>query len=190
MANSGELYYLIGKPNLLKHSILQHITASMQNDCSVLVAKTNTTNDAFVNDPNYCVISESDFGLRNSMGLYCLNWQKKGHNYGIGGEIQQLINRGNNVLLNGSLQNIEQALKLFPLMNVVMIKYETKPDSGRNDGYSIVENDGARLDWISEANGVYGPFVLTAFDENAHQSVAELLLKFVLFDPSKLDKAV
>ena len=189
MTHSGELYYLVGKPNVLKHQLLEQISIATKDNQSVIVVKTVTTNEQFMHTAGFSVIGESDFALRQSMGLYSLNWVKKGHSYGVGGEIQQLLNRGNTVLLNGSLQNIDQAVKLFPLMNVVMTKYEPLGNESY-EGYPLTENDGARLDWISEANGVYGPFVLTVFDETGHQSAADLLLQFALFDHAKLDKAV
>ena len=190
MATNGEFYYLIGKPNQLKHELLHSLNKLTKNERSIVIPKTITTNEQHKDDNNYSYVEESDFMLRKNMGLYCLDWEKKESSYGISGEVSQLINKGINVFVNGSLLNIEHAMKLFPTINVVMIRNENTNSDSDSDGYPLVESENARLEWMRHANGVYCPFVLTIINKYELDEVASLLMNFAIFEHSQLAKAV
>jgi len=190
MATNGELYYLIGKPNQLKHELLHSLNRLTKNERSIVIPKTITTNVQLKDDDNYSYVEESDFVLRKSIGLYCLDWEKMESSFGISGEVQQLLNKGMNVFVNGSLLNIENAMKLFPTINVVMIRNESTNSDSDYDGFPLIESENARLEWVRQANGVYCPFVLTIINKYELDEVASLLVNFTLFNHSQLAKAV
>ncbi len=190
MATNGELYYLIGKPNQLKHELLHSLNKLTKNERSIVIPNTITTDVRLEDDDNYSYVEKSDFVLRKSMGLYCLDWEKMENSFGISGEVSQLINKGINVFMNGSLINIENAMKLFPKINVVMIRSESTSSDSDYDGFPLIESENARLEWVRQANGIYCPFVLTIINKYKLDDIASLLINFTLSNHSQLAKAV
>jgi len=187
---SGELYYLIGKPNQIKNDLLYSLNKLTKQEKLINIQKTVTTDEYLKDHSQYSFVTESDFNLRKRMGLYCLDWTKKGHSFGISGEISPLLNKGVNVLLNGSFQNVMQAVKQFPLLNVIMIKSQTTENSHNTEGYPLLEDDGVSLEWVAHANGVYCPYVLTMIEHGVTDKAAELIIDFTMSEQVSLDKAV
>jgi len=190
MNNSSELYYLVGKPSQLKHQVMDTLLEITKSDPSIVVVKTITTDEMLKSDRSYDYVSEADFMLMQNMGLYCLDWQKKGLRYGVSGEINQYLNKGMNVILNGSLQNVERALKQFPMMNVVFVKHENMDDDQNLKGYPLTENENARLDWVTLESDIHCPFVLNSFTCDEHKDAANLLVDYMRKDQDRYAKAI
>lgn len=57
---------------------------------------------------NHVALTEAEFIRREALGLFAVSWQAHGFRYGIGREIDSWLECGQNVLVNGSRQHLEQ----------------------------------------------------------------------------------
>lgn len=117
-----ELFYLVGKPNRIKQALVTQLKERLENEASIIVPEVYTTDEEAAKGENYILLDERDFHLRQSMGMYCLNWKKNNQYYGVVADIIQRLNMGVDVVLNGSLHNLEQAMKQFPNLNTIIIQ--------------------------------------------------------------------
>jgi len=186
----GEIYYLIGKPNHLKHELLNSLTHLSESYASCTVFQTFTTSDVIAKDGHFEYLDEVDFKLRQSMDMFSLYWEKNGMFYGISGEVSEYLNKGINVVINGSLHNVEQASKLFPQMNVIMVKKQKPSSELAMEGYPLIIDEDVQLEWVNNVNGIYCPYVLTLLEDNAQEKAAELLIKLIEYNESYLDKVI
>ena len=118
---NAELFYLVGKPNGLKQKFVSQFKEKLTNEPSIVVPEVYTTDEVIAEGDNYKYLQACDFNLRASMGMYSLSWGKNQHQYGISADIIQRLNTGIDVVVNGSLHNLEQATRQFPNINTVII---------------------------------------------------------------------
>lgn len=94
------------------------------------------------------------------------------------------------VVINGSLHNVEQAAMLFPHMKVIMLKMQIAEMETSFEGHPLIVDEEVRLEWVSNVNDVYCPYILTLRDETAYEKSEELLFKLIEFNESCLDKVI
>ena len=188
----GQLYYIVGKPDELKHQIFTKIKSSTNDSNNILFAKTFTTNKALSEDENYCLLDERDYHLRNSMGLYCLSWEKNQNYYGISGEVDLILNKGINVVINGSMRNIKQVMNEYPGTNVVMIqKGQTNSKSvEQNNTFPLKDGLGVNIEWIDHFQGVCCPYVMNIESDDDIGAAADLFVKLINYNGIYLASAV
>lgn len=184
----AEIYYVIGKPASLKHEFFNKLHAVSQDEDFLRIPRLFTTDPTLQTLDNIYYIDERDFELRHSMGIYCLNWEKSGYKYGVCGEGAQWVQNGYSVVVNGSLHNLDQALRTFPELNVVLLRQE-----GEDElivGNTLIESDVARLDWVNSVNGICCPYVLSIVEADAVTRASQLLLELIEYNRgAQFDKA-
>tara|TARA_R110001583_G_scaffold120_4_gene1195 strand:+ start:25 stop:504 length:480 start_codon:yes stop_codon:yes gene_type:complete len=75
---------------------------------------------------NHIQLSEAEFQRRQQLGFFSLDWQANGLRYGIGKEIDLWLEKGQNVLVNGSREYLPTAMTIYGKDLVpVLIKVET-----------------------------------------------------------------
>jgi ribose 1,5-bisphosphokinase len=116
----GRLYYVMGSSGVGKDSVLTWVRShGVSHD--VLCAHRYITRPADAGAENHVALSEAEFLLRAERGLFALTWQAHGLHYGIGREIQHWLERGAQVLVNGSRDAYPQARERFPTLQPVVI---------------------------------------------------------------------
>ena len=184
---NAELYYLVGKPNSLKQSLISVLRESLSGQSSILVPEIYTTDKTVVKSVNYTYIDKRNFLLRQSMDIYSLSWEKKGHLYGVSGDLSQRLNSGVDIILNGSLHNQTQARNQFSNLNTVLIqKYNSKNKHDENC-YLIAEDDEVMLAWNSQDTKMGQPYVLTLMSDHGMDKALEMLLTLVTYNKNCLD---
>ncbi len=156
---NGEIYYVVGKPAHLKHEFFNQLWQVSRDDSSLKIPRLYTTNPELQEVDNIQYIDKCDFELRDTIGIYCLTWAKAGYHYGVCGEGVQWAQNGHTVVINGSLLNLDQAMKSFPEINVVLLRLDTQDELPSSN--SVMEVGDARIDWVDSVNGLYCPYVLT-----------------------------
>lgn len=185
----GEIYYIVGNPAHLKSEFFNLFNRASQDIEILRIPRLFTTDQALVEMENVYYVDERDFELRNSMGIYCLTWKKAEHSYGVCGEGAQWAQNGYSVVINGSLHNVEKALKIFPSANVVMLRLEDESKALSTNTLLEVEN--ASLTWVNSANRVDCPYILNLYHQEAMNDAVELLIEFITYNrQAMLDKAV
>ena len=184
---SAELYYMVGKPNSLKQSLISVLRESLSGQSSILVPEIYTTDEIVAKSTNYTYIDERNFLLRQSMDIYSLSWEKKDHLYGVSGDLSQRLNSGVDIILNGSLHNQVQARSQFPNLNTVLIqKYNSKIKQDK-DCYLIAEDDEVTLAWDSQNTKMGQPYVLTLMSDHGMEKALEMMLTLVTYNRNCLD---
>ncbi len=158
-------------------------------DASIIVPDIFTTDEVVAGGENYLYLDICDFKLRQSVGMYCLSWERNGHHYGVVAEVIQRLNMGIDVVLNGSLRNLEQARKQFLNLNTVLIRMQGSCFDGIKSQCLIAEDDEVRLEW-SDRDDIGHPYVLTLNSENSIEKAVKMLLTLILYDRKSLDQAI
>jgi len=184
---NAELYYLVGKPNSQKQSLISVLRESLSGQSSILVPEIYTTDEVVATGENYLYIDERNFLLRQSMDIYSLSWEKKGQLYGVSGDLSQRLNSGIDIILNGSLHNEAKARNQFPNLNTVLIqKYNSKKKHDESC-YLIAEDDEVTLAWDSQNTKMGQPYVLTLMSDHGMEKALEMMLTLVTYNRNCLE---
>ncbi|WP_225086787.1 ribose 1,5-bisphosphokinase [Pectobacterium colocasium] len=113
-----KLIYLIGPSGSGKDSLLRAIRQLALPH--LLVAHRYITRPVEIQGENHIALTQEEFENRLRLGLFALNWQAHQCHYGIGIEIDDWLQRGNDVIVNGSRAYLSQARErygntLFPI---------------------------------------------------------------------------
>ena len=119
MGRQGLLLYLMGPSGSGKDSLLQYLRYWA--DPRVAVAHRYITRTPEAGGENHIFLYEWEYEARRAAGLFALDWSVHGYGYGIGREIDLWMERGFNVVLNGSRQAYAQAKKRYPRMRGIRV---------------------------------------------------------------------
>lgn len=118
--NHGRLYYMMGPAGAGKSGVLGWIREHGV-PVGVVCAQRYMTRAARGGSENLVTLSNEEFSAREQRGLFALTWSAHGVRYGIGREIEHWMNRGADVLVNGSRGAYAEALRRFPNLQPVVI---------------------------------------------------------------------
>lgn len=105
----ARLIYLMGASGVGKDSL---INAARERHPDWLVAHRYITRPS--SDSENCVsLSTEEFAWRRRLGLFCLDWQAHGLEYGIGIEVQAWLDLDYAVVVNGSRRALARAREGF-----------------------------------------------------------------------------
>jgi len=186
---NGELYYLVGKPNTLKQSLVSVLRKSLSDQSDIIVPEIYTTDETVAKCENYIYIDERNFLLRQSMDLYSLSWEKNESFYGVSGDLSQRIASGADVILNGSLHNLSRAKLLFPSISIVFIKKQAADEFDVEGRYLIAEHDEVKLEWDEKDFKLGQPYVLTLMSDHCMENAIEMILSLVTHNRDCLEYA-
>jgi ribose 1,5-bisphosphokinase len=127
---AGHLYYVMGPSGAGKDSVLGWVREHGVTH-GVLCAHRYITRPAYAGGENHVALSEEEFQLRERRGLFALTWQAHGLHYGIGNEVSHWLERGADVLVNGSRGAFELASGRFPNLQPVLITASAQAIAGR-----------------------------------------------------------
>lgn len=115
------LFYVIGASGCGKDSVMDYARQRLAVDDPCVFAHRYITRPASAGGENHVALSDQQFELRESSGLFSLCWESHGLRYGVGLEIEQWLGRGLNVVVNGSRGYLEEATARFPSLVPVHI---------------------------------------------------------------------
>ncbi|MFP1870165.1 ribose 1,5-bisphosphokinase [Lonsdalea quercina] len=107
----SRLIYLIGPSGAGKDSLLEAIRASSPK--RLLVAHRYITRPASLSGENHVALTVDEFRQRRRHGLFALDWRAHDNHYAIGIEIHLWLERGLDVVVNGSRGYLKQAQRLY-----------------------------------------------------------------------------
>jgi len=186
MMNS-EIYYIVGAPNSLKQVLISVLRETLSPDTKAIVPVVFTTDQSIAESENYQFIDERNFLLRQSMGMYSLSWKRKNEQYGIEGDIQQRQHSGCDIIINGSLSNLSVARRLYPEMNIILIR---GCQSNQSNYPIIAEDDEVRLEMSTDDLSMGFPFILTVMSLHGMANAVDMLLMLIKYNNLELKKAV
>ncbi len=98
---------------------------------AVFFAHRYITRPVEANGENHIALSTEEFMLRKSHGCFAMDWHSHQQHYGIGIEINQWLNKGIHVVINGSRQYLSQAAQRYPELTPVLIRVNRDQLKGR-----------------------------------------------------------
>jgi len=118
----SQLFYVVGASGVGKDSLMDYARTHINGSLPLLFAHRYITRAAKEGNENHIYISPEEFILRRDNGLFALHWESHGLHYGIGKEIDTWMDKGFNVVVNGSRQYLPVAALQYPHLITVVIE--------------------------------------------------------------------
>lgn len=110
----GKLFYIIGPSGAGKDTLIQYVRTHLSQTTPMCIAHRYITRDYKSEGENHIELSEEEFNLRATNGLFTFHWEGHSTMYGIGKEIEIWMNSGIHVMMNGSRAYLNQAREKIP----------------------------------------------------------------------------
>jgi ribose 1,5-bisphosphokinase len=118
----SRLFYVIGASGVGKDTLMSYAREKINGFKPVVFAHRYITRPPGDGSENHVALTQEEFRSRLDGGAFALWWESHGNYYGIGAEIDNWMQRGFNVVVNGSRQYLDTAKELYPDMVVVLIE--------------------------------------------------------------------
>jgi len=123
---SGTLFYVIGASGAGKDSLLRGARAQLAGE-NVIFAHRYITRPVELAGENHIALMPDEFHARQKAGLFAMHWHSHNLDYGLGLEINAWLERGLNVVMNGSRAYLDEAARLYP-HSLVPVLVRVSPD--------------------------------------------------------------
>lgn len=117
----AELFYIIGASGVGKDSLISYARENLDGKAPVVFAHRYITRDADAGHENHVSLTVDEFRLRDEHGCFAMQWQSHDTWYAIGIEIERLLDKGLNVVVNGSREYLQNAAGKFKQLTPVLI---------------------------------------------------------------------
>jgi len=121
-----QLFYIVGASGAGKDSLMEYARLRINGSSPVLFAHRYISRPPKEGNENHLYVSPEEFRLRRDKGLFALHWVSHGLYYGIGKEIDNWMENGFHVVVNGSRQYLPVAVECYPALVTIVI--EADPD--------------------------------------------------------------
>jgi len=118
------LYYIIGASGSGKDSLITYARKNLPDEAKVAFSHRYITRDSNAGNENHVALTEKEFKLRIMYGFFAMHWHSHGFYYGIGNEVSDWLDRGFNVVVNGSREYLSQAAIDFEQLCPVLIEVD------------------------------------------------------------------
>ncbi len=109
----AKIIYLMGPSGSGKDSIISALKQQLHPESGLMIAHRYITRDWQAGGENHVELTDAEFALRESLGLFPLSWQANGHRYGIGNEVDAWLHANHSVIINGSRQHLPEAIEHY-----------------------------------------------------------------------------
>ena len=117
----GKLFYIIGASGAGKDTLMTYARNQLNGSKNVAFAHRYITRDPFAGNENHVHLTTEEFKARREAGFFALHWESHDNCYGIGIEINNWLQLGYNVVVNGSREYLPIARELYPEIITVLI---------------------------------------------------------------------
>ena len=118
----SKLFYVIGASGAGKDTLMNYARTVINGSGTVIFVHRYITRPAFEGNENHVSLSKEEFESRCNANLFALNWESHGNSYGIGIEINTWMEKGFDVVMNGSREYLSIAMEKYPELIVVSIE--------------------------------------------------------------------
>ena len=118
---TAKLFYVMGASGVGKDSLLDYARKYSTANDGYVFAHRYITRPANSGGENHIALTKEEFQQRVQHHCFVMSWQSHGNGYGIGSEINQWLQQGLNVVVNGSRAYFNTAIEKYPSMVPVLI---------------------------------------------------------------------
>jgi ribose 1,5-bisphosphokinase len=118
----GTLFYVVGASGAGKDSLMTYARARLGGRSAVFFAHRYITRPTDVGGENHVAINRAEFARMKELDLFALDWESHGCCYGLGREIDLWLERGANVVMNGSRGFLQEASSRYRNLCVVLVE--------------------------------------------------------------------
>lgn len=118
----GTLFYVVGASGAGKDSLMTYARARLGGRAAVFFAHRYITRPADAGGENHVALNRAEFAQMKALDLFALDWESHGCCYGLGREIDLWLERGANVVMNGSRGFLPEASRRYPDLCVVLVE--------------------------------------------------------------------
>lgn len=118
----GTLFYVVGASGAGKDSLMTYARARLGGRAPVFFAHRYITRPADAGGENHVALNRAEFAQIKALELFALDWESHGCCYGLGREIDLWLERGANVVMNGSRGFLPEASSRYPNLCVVLVE--------------------------------------------------------------------
>jgi ribose 1,5-bisphosphokinase len=141
----SKLFYVIGASGAGKDTLINFARTRINGTEKVIFAHRYITRPPFTGNENHIHLTEEEFKSRISANLFALHWESHGKYYGIGTEINNWMQNGFNIIVNGSREYLPVAQQIYP--DIIVILIDASPEvisqrlagRGREDANEIAK---------------------------------------------------
>ncbi len=117
---SGRLIYVMGPSGSGKDTLLQGLAGALEaTGCHV--ARRVITRPADPSEPGMVPVTLSEFLAMEACGALAMAWRANGLAYGVARDIDDKLQKGSDVLVNGSRGYLPQALKRYANLVAILV---------------------------------------------------------------------
>ena len=142
----GKLFYLMGPSGSGKDSLIDASREPLRAlNCEVMRRVITRSAESVGEDA--IGVTPDEFERRQHAGAFSLAWQANGLSYGIPREMDEWLQAGRHVLVNGSRANLRQAIEKYPTLVAILLTVNDEVLRKRllNRGRETPEQIDARL---------------------------------------------
>lgn len=178
----GRLFYVVGPSGAGKDSLLRYVKQRLGDSHSFAFAHRYITRPADAGGENHVALDEPEFLRRERAGLFALSWDSHGYRYGIGVEIDEWLERGLDVVVNGSRAYLEEAIARYPEMTVIWVTAPLELLQARlvNRGRETDDAVETRLARADEFSAPQGLRIIEIVNDSALDRAGEQLVQALL----------
>jgi ribose 1,5-bisphosphokinase len=118
---SGRLIYVVGPSGAGKDSLLQWVKARLPEDARIHFARRTITRPSSVDAEQHEAVGESRFAQLVTDRVFAMHWSANGLSYGIRHDELNPLQRGDSVVVNGSREYADEALRRYPSLSLIHI---------------------------------------------------------------------
>ncbi|MCA2997754.1 MAG: phosphonate metabolism protein/1,5-bisphosphokinase (PRPP-forming) PhnN [Rhodocyclaceae bacterium] len=180
LGRQGRLIYLVGPSGAGKDSLLRWTRQKLGYRHDLLFAQRVITRERREDDEEHEPMSEQAFTELEQQGGLAMAWQANSHRYGVRREIDDALQRGMTVLVNGSRAHLALARERYPHLEAVHV---TAPEAiieqrlharGRESAEQIVARQARQIPMNNDA-----PFDLEIANTGTLEAAGTQLMKFL-----------
>ena len=175
---TAPLFYVMGPSGAGKDSVLARVRALLPPDAPIIFSHRYITRPPEAPGENHVALTEPEFALRRSHGLFAFHWQAHGNHYGIGREIHAWRKAGLTVVVSGSREHFQNVAggdpDTYPVLITAPVELLRERLAAR--GRESEAAASLRLD-RSDAYDIHDPRLITIVNDGPLDDAARTLVR-------------
>ena len=117
----AKIFYVIGASGSGKDSLIDYVRNNVSSDVTLGFPIRYITRPVDMKCETHIEVTRDEFQPKMEQGKFAMNWHSHNTFYGIGQEINEMLERGISVVINGSREYLNKACKIYKNLVPILI---------------------------------------------------------------------